>query len=125
MKNSTVTIVDHVSYENLEVGHTYYAKATLMLTSGSEVTSKGTEVVSLQKFEPEEPSGIVDVKLKFKAQGLESGDTVVVIENIYDMSTEEEVASGLQYEDIQVISHEDLNTRILSTRSSVTKQICW
>ena len=111
LKNSTVTIVDHVSYENLEVGHTYYAKATLKLTSGSEVTSKGTEVVSLQKFEPEEPSGIVDVKLKFKAQGLESGDTVVVIENIYDMSTEEEVALGLQNEDIQVISHEDLNNK--------------
>ena len=111
LKNSTVTIVDHVSYENLEAGRTYYAKATLKLSSGSEVTSKGTEVVSLQKFVPEEPSGIVDVKLKFKSQGLESGDTVVVIENIYDMSTEEEVALGIQYEDIQVISHEDLNNK--------------
>ena len=111
LKNSTVTIVDHVSYENLEVGHTYYAKATLKLSSGSEVTSKGTEVVSMQKFEPEEPSGIVDVKLKFKAQGLNSGDTVVVIENIYDMSTEEETALGIQYEDIRVIAHEDLDNK--------------
>ena len=65
----------------------------------------------MQKFEPEEPSGVVDVKLKFKAQGLNSGDTVVVIENIYDMSTEEETALGIQYEDIRVIAHEDLDNK--------------
>ena len=111
LKNSTVTIVDRVSYENLEVGHTYYAKATLRLTDGTEVTSKGNEVVSLQKFEPEEPSGVVEVKLKFKATDLDSGDTVVVIENIYDMSTEEEAAAGIQNEDIRVISHEDLDNK--------------
>ena len=75
------------------------------------MTNKGTEVVSLQQFEPVEPSGTVDVTIKFRASDLESGDTVVVLENIYDMSTEEEVASGLQKEDIRVLSHEDLNTK--------------
>ena len=40
-----------------------------------------------------------------------SFDTVVVLENIYDMSTEEEVASGVQTEDIRVLSHEDLNNK--------------
>ncbi|MBR3700731.1 MAG: VaFE repeat-containing surface-anchored protein [Clostridiales bacterium] len=111
LKDSTVTIVDHVSYENLEAGHTYYAKAVLRLTDGTEVTNKGTEVVSLQQFEPSEPSGTVDVTIKFRSTGLESGDTVVVLENIYDMSTEEEVASGMQTEDIRVLSHEDLNNK--------------
>ena len=111
LKNSTVTIVDHISYENLEAGHTYYAKATLRLSDGTEVTNKGTEVVSLQQFEPEEPSGVVDVTIKFRSSGLESGDTVVVLENIYDMSTEEEILSGLQDEDIRVLSHEDLNNK--------------
>ena len=111
LKNSTVTIVDHVSYENLEPGRTYYAKAVLRLTDGTEVTNKGTEVVSLQQFEPSEPSGTVDVTIKFRSTGLESGDTVVVLENIYDMSTEEEVASGVQTEDIRVLSHEDLNNK--------------
>ena len=111
LKNSTVTIVDHISYENLEVGHKYYAKATLRLSDGTEVTNKGTEVVSLQQFEPVEPSGTVDVTIKFRSSDLESGDTVVVLENIYDMSTEEEVASGLQKEDIRVLSHEDLNNK--------------
>ncbi len=111
LKNSTVTIVDHISYENLEAGHTYYARATLRLTDGTEVTNKGTEVVSLQQFEPEEPSGVVDVTIKFRSSGLESGDTVVVLENIYDMSTEEEILSGLQMDDIRVLSHEDLDNK--------------
>ena len=111
LNNSTVTIVDHVSYSDLEVGRTYYAKATLKLTDGTEVTNKGNEVVSLQQFEPEQPSGVVDVTIKFKSSGLEAGDTVVVIENIYDMSTEEEIAQGIQTEDVRVISHEDLNNK--------------
>ena len=111
LNNSTVTIVDHVSYSDLEVGRAYYAKATLKLTDGTEVTNKGNEVVALQQFEPEQPSGIVDVTIKFKSSGLASGDTVVVIENIYDMSTEEEIAQGIQNEDVRVISHEDLNNK--------------
>ena len=56
-------------------------------------------------------SGVVDVTIKFKSSGLEAGDTVVVIENIYDMSTEEEIAQGIQTEDVRVISHEDLNNK--------------
>ena len=111
LRNSTVTIVDHISYENLEAGHTYYAKATLRLADGTEVTNKGTEVVSLQQFEPAEPSGVVDVTIKFRSSGLVSGDTVVVLENIYDMSTEEEILSGLQNEDIRVLSHEELDNK--------------
>ena len=35
----------------------------------------------------------------------------MVIENIYDMSTEEEIAQGIQTEDVRVISHEDLNNK--------------
>ena len=111
LSNSTVTIVDHVSYSDLEAGHAYYAKATLKLTDGTEVTNKGNEVVSLQQFVPEMPSGVVDVTIKFKATGLEAGDTVVVIENIYDMSTEEEITQGIQDEDIRVIAHEDLDNK--------------
>ena len=111
LSNSTVTIVDHVSYSDLEAGHAYYAKATLKLTDGTEVTNKGNEVVSLQQFEPEAPSGVVDVTIKFKASDLKAGDTVVVIENIYDMSTDEEITQGIQNEDVRVIAHEDLNNK--------------
>lgn len=109
--NSTVTIVDHISYDNLEVGRTYYAKASLRLTDGTEITNKGSEVVSLQQFVPDSPSGQVDVTIKFKSNGLESGDTVVVFENIYDKSTDEEISMGIRDDDIWILSHEDLNNK--------------
>jgi LPXTG-motif cell wall-anchored protein len=58
---------------------------------------------------PEEKSGIVEVTIKFDSSELQSGERVVVFENIYDKSTNEEIAKGLQLEDIQVLSHEDVN----------------
>lgn len=109
LKNSNVTIVDHVSYDNLEVGQVYYAKAALYVSDGTGVVSKGQEVVSIQEFVPEQKSGMVDVTLKFNSKNLKSGERVVVTENIYDMSTEEEIAKGIQPADVQVLSHEDLN----------------
>lgn len=109
LKNSVVTMVDHVYYENLEVGETYYAMASVSLSDGTEITDKGVPVTSIQEFVPEEENGVVDVTIKFDSKGLDVGDRIVVFENIYDKSTNEEVASGLQPEDIQVLSHEDLN----------------
>ncbi len=108
-EDTTVTVIDHVCYENLEPGKTYYARATLMLSDGTSVISKGNEVVSVQEFEPQEPSGSVDVTLKFDSKNLNRGDRVVVMENIYDKSTAEEIDMGLQTEDVHVLSHEDLN----------------
>ncbi len=107
--NTVVTVVDHVYYENLETGHKYYAKAELYLSDGTPVVSKGLNVVSISEFEPQEGSGTVDVTMKFDTSGLKSGDRVVVIENIYDKSTDEEISAGLQIEDVKVLSHEDLN----------------
>ena len=109
LENTVVTIIDHVYYENLITGHKYYAKAQLMLSDGSAVTNNGAGVVSIEVFEPAQSSGTVDVTLKFDSSGLKSGDRVVVIENIYDMSTEEEITLGIQSEDVHVLSHEDLN----------------
>lgn len=109
LKNSVVTMVDHVYYENLEAGETYYAKASVMLSDGTEITNKGIPVTSIQEFTAEDESGVVDVTIKFDSSGLGIGDRVVVFENIYDKSTNEEVASGLQLEDVQVVSHEDLD----------------
>ena len=111
LNDSIVTLVDHVSYQNLEPGNTYYAKATLFLTDGKGVENNGTEVVSLQKFIPLEGNGMVDVTIKFDSTGLSAGDTVVIVENIYDMSTDEEKLMGIQTEDIRVVSHEDLNNK--------------
>ena len=111
LNNTIVTVVDHVSYVNLEAGHEYYAQASLYLTDGTSVKNNGNDVVSLQKFVPQEGSGVVDVTIKFDSSGLESGDTVVVVENIYDISTDDEKAQGIQTEDVRVLSHDDLNNK--------------
>lgn len=109
LKNSTVTIVDHVNYENLEAGHTYYAKAALFKSDGTGVVSHGNNVFAIQEFVPEQESGTVDVSIKFNSSELESGDRVVVTENIFDVSTEAEIEQGIQLADVQVLTHEDLN----------------
>ena len=109
LEDTVVTVVDHIYYENLEVGKTYYAKAELCLSNGTHVVSRGVEVVSIQEFEPSEATGTVDVTIKFDSSNLQSGDRVVVLETIYDRSTNEEIAQGIQTEDIKVLSHDDLD----------------
>lgn len=107
--DEVVTVVDHVSYENLEAGQTYYAKATLFTSSGDAVMSKGTEVIAVQEFVPDSDTGMVEVPIEFDPVTLKDGERVVVIENIYDKSTAEEIESGVQTEDIHILAHEDLN----------------
>lgn len=107
--DEVVTVVDHVSYENLEAGQTYYAKATLLTSSGDAVLSKGTEVIAVQEFVPDSDTGMVEVPIEFDPVMLKDGERVVVIENIYDKSTVEEIESGVQTEDIHILAHEDLN----------------
>ena len=109
LEDSVVTVVDHIYFENLEPGKAYYAKAELCLSNGTHVVSKGVEVVSIQEFEPSEATGTVDVTIKFDSSNLQSGDRVVVLETIYDKSTDEEIAQGIQAEDIRVLSHDDLD----------------
>ena len=79
------------------------------MSNGTHVISRGVEVVSIQEFEPSEATGTVDVTIKFDSSNLQSGDRVVVLETIYDKSTDEEIAQGIQAEDIKVLSHDDLN----------------
>ena len=109
MVNQEITVVDHVYYEKLEIGHAYYTRATLYLEDGSEVICNGSQVVSLQEFTPDKDSGVVDVTINFDSYGLKDGDRVVVFENIYDKATGEEIKQGIQNEDIHVFAHENLN----------------
>ena len=107
LSSPTVTIVDHVSYEGLEPGEVYYARASLVLNDGTSIMNDGLEVVSLQEFVPEEENGTVEVTIRFDASDLEVGDVVVVYETIFDKSTDEEVAASIQPEDVMVLLHED------------------
>ena len=47
----------------------------------------------------------------FNTESLEFGESVVIFENIYDVATEEEIKSGIQKEDIEVVRHADLKNK--------------
>ena len=71
--------------------------------------SKGAEVIAVQEFVPDSDMGMVEVPIEFDPATLKDGERVVVIENIYDKSTSEEIEAGVQTEDIHILAHEDLN----------------
>lgn len=121
--DEVVTVVDHVCYENLEAGQTYYAKASLFTASGDAVISKGAAVIAVQEFVPDSDMGMVEVPIEFDPVTLKDGERVVVIENIYDKSTAEEIESGVQTEDIHILAHEDLNNLEQSLHVTSVPQI--
>lgn len=78
------TVIDTVSYKNLEPGKEYKVVGTLMSKeSGEKVKDKeGNEIVSETTFTPKEKDGTVDVTFVFDVTGLEN-TTTVVFENVY------------------------------------------
>lgn len=78
------TVIDTVSYKNLEPGKEYKVVGTLMSKeSGEKVKDKdGKEIVSETTFTPKEKDGTVDVTFVFDVTGLEN-TTTVVFENVY------------------------------------------
>lgn len=78
------TVIDTVSYKNLEPGKEYKVVGTLMSKeSGEKVKDRdGNEIVSETTFTPKEKDGTVDVTFVFDVTGLEN-TTTVVFENVY------------------------------------------
>lgn len=78
------TVIDTVSYKNLEPGKEYKVVGTLMSKeSGEKVKDKdGKEIVSETTFTPKEKDGTVDMTFVFDVTGLEN-TTTVVFENVY------------------------------------------
>lgn len=76
-----VKLVDTVSYENLIPGQTYTLKGTLMdKATGEPLLIGGLTVTAETAFEPEAPSGSVEVVFTFAAAL--KGKTVVVFETL-------------------------------------------
>ena len=100
LAESSVTIVDKISYSNVEVGKTYVIKGVLydkltaspILIGGSQVTS------SSAPFTANATEGEVSVEFNFDASELK-GKTLVVYEYLYM-----ETSSG----QIQVAKHDDI-----------------
>ena len=91
-----VTITDHVSYTNLEVGKEYTVKGKLMnKETGEPLTdAEGNEITAETTFTPEEANGIVDLEYTLDSSLL-AGKEIVVFEDLYK-------------DDILVASHADI-----------------
>ncbi len=79
-------VVDTVAYKGLVPGETYIAVGTLMNkgTGGPFLDKDGNEVTARTPFEPEAPSGTVEVTFEFDTEGLAEGDELVIFEKVLD-----------------------------------------
>ena len=75
---STVTLVDHVAYKNLDTDKTYTLTGTLYVKEGDALTELMTETVD---FQPTEITGTQDVTFTFDASAL-VGKSVVAFEEL-------------------------------------------
>ena len=95
LADKSVTIVDTVSYKDLEAGQSYTVSGTLMdKATGRAVTVNGSPVTASTSFAPSSSDGTVKVKFTFDGSAL-AGKTLVVFEKLYRNGTE-------------VAKHEDL-----------------
>ncbi|MBQ9037750.1 MAG: VaFE repeat-containing surface-anchored protein [Erysipelotrichaceae bacterium] len=77
------TIVDTVTYKNLTVGNIYKFKATLVNENGEPFKDEnGNQITGERNIMINEPSGEVDVEIRFDGKLLE-GETIVVFEDVY------------------------------------------
>ena len=79
-------VVDTVAYKGLVPGETYIAVGTLMDKGTGEpfLDKDGNGVTARTPFEPEAPSGTVEVTFEFGTEGLAEGDELVVFEKVLD-----------------------------------------
>ena len=96
-------VVDTVAYKGLVPGETYIAVGTLMDKGTGEpfLDKDGNEVTARTPFEPEAPSGTVEVTFEFDTEGLAEGDELVVFEKVLDsagnvVATHEDIDSAEQ-----------------------------
>lgn len=79
-------VIDTVAYKGLVPGETYIAVGTLMDkgTGEQSLDKDGSEVTARTPFEPEAPSGTVEVTFEFDTEGLAEGDELIVFEKVLD-----------------------------------------
>lgn len=93
-----VTVVDEVSYKNLEIGKKYTVKGTLMdkATNKPFLTRDGKEVHAEKTFTTTKRDGVIELEFKITKGDL-AGKTVVVFETLYQ--EDKEVAAHTDIED--------------------------
>ena len=111
---ATATIVDEISYKNLEVGKTYLAEGVLMdKSTGTPLLIDGQEVRASATFVPEATEGMATVTFSFNASAL-ANKSLVVFETVYAVTTtttvDETTGETVTTETKTIIApHEDIN----------------
>lgn len=105
----TVTVVDKVTYTNLEVGKKYVVTGVLMNKSTKKpAKSGGKDITGQASFTAQEKNGVIEVEFKFNASDLKTGD-YVVFEELYEVNAE----TG---ENVIVGDHKDINDKAQTIR---------
>ena len=110
-ENSSVTIIDTVSYTNLIVGEEYTVDGILMDKATSRpLLIGGVNVTATVKFKPTTANGTIDLEFTFDATNLD-GTSIVVFERLSDANGE------------LVGSHEDINDANQTVTVTKTKKV--
>lgn len=95
----TVTITDRVEYQNLIPNTQYRIEGTVMdKATGEALVIDGAPVKAERAFNPEKPSGNIDVDFTFQSKGLEEKE-LVIFEKLYMTESGEAVANHEDLED--------------------------
>lgn len=99
MRDQGVSLIDAVSYQNLQPGKDYLLEGTLMRQATGEtlLDAEHHPIVSSLSFTADQTSGLVQLPFELDASDFEEGDTIVVFEKLYR-------------DGVQVATHEDLES---------------
>lgn len=106
-----VTLIDTVSYTNLQVGKEYTVKGELY----DKETGKSIDVKAETTFTPKEVNGTVDVKFEFDASKL-AGTKVVAFETLYNGKNVVAVHADINDEG-QTVSFPEVKTTLIDDAS--------
>ena len=81
--DTTIKLIDTVSYEGLTVGKEYTLKGTLHTKDGKVFKVDDKEVTAQTSFIPETEDGTVDVEFEFDVKDF-TGGQLVVFEKLFD-----------------------------------------
>lgn len=128
-EDGMVTLVDTISYENLQVGKTYEATGTLhtrniaedgSVSDGGVLVIDGKEVTASAEFTPKSTNGIVDVTFTFNVNSMEA-DSVVAYEHVVAVQKDGSKSDVAKHEDIkdekQTIQFGEIKTSVVSDKS--------
>lgn len=128
-ENGIVTLVDTISYENLQVGKTYEAQGVLhsrnidkdgKISDGGVLVVDGKDITATTKFTPKSANGLVDVTFTFNAHDMEA-NSVVAFEIVSAVHTDGKKSNVAKHEAIddskQTIQFGRIGTSIISETS--------